>query len=117
MNKVTDGGLVALAGAVVGPGLEHLEFRSELACFQFKSWWFSVVVVSSSPSNTALIVLLISGLSFGEYVGGLLSGGCSPRRCVFLCLCASVLILRLVECDRVWCMRVTELGILCAFWM
>jgi len=47
MNKFTDGGLLALAGAGVGPGLEHLEFRSESADFEFNSWCFSVVVFTS----------------------------------------------------------------------
>jgi len=37
---------------------------------------------------------------------------------VFFCrLCLSVLIVRLVPSDTVWCMRVTELGVLCSFWM
>jgi len=37
MDKVTDGSLVALAVAGVGPGLEHLEFRGESPDFQFNS--------------------------------------------------------------------------------
>jgi len=37
MVGVTDGGLLALAGAGVGPCLEHLEFRSESPDFQLNS--------------------------------------------------------------------------------
>jgi len=59
MGKVTDGGLLALAGAGVGPGLEHLEFRSEAPDFQFNLWCFSVVVVTSYPPCSVLIVLWI----------------------------------------------------------
>jgi len=64
MNKITDGGLVALAGAGVGPGLEHLELRCESADFEFNSWCFSVVIFTSYPSCSVLIFLL--SLSFGE---------------------------------------------------
>jgi len=64
MNKVTDGGLLALAGAGVGPGLEHLEFRSASSDFQFNSLCFSVVVFTSASSSSVLIVLLIFGFMF-----------------------------------------------------
>jgi len=47
VDKITDGGLLALAGAGVGPGLEHLEFRRESPHFEFNSWCFSVVVFTS----------------------------------------------------------------------
>jgi len=47
MNKITDGGLLALAGAGVGPGLEHLEFCGVSPDFEFNSWCFSVVVFTS----------------------------------------------------------------------
>jgi len=49
MNKVTDGGLLALAGAGVGPGLEHLEFRGVSSDFEFNFWYFSVVVFTYLP--------------------------------------------------------------------
>jgi len=64
MNKITDGGLLALAGAGVGPGLEHLEFFGESADFEFNSWCFSVVVFTSYPPCSVLIVLLIFGFIF-----------------------------------------------------
>jgi len=47
MGKVTDGGLLALAGAGVGPGLEHLEICGESPGFQINSRCFSVVVFTS----------------------------------------------------------------------
>jgi len=50
MDKITDGGLLALAGAGVGPGLEHLEFRSESPDFQFNSWCFAVAVYTFPPA-------------------------------------------------------------------
>jgi len=50
-------------------------------------------------------------------VGELLSGDGFPSRFLFCGLCASLLVLRLVSCGRVVCMRVTGLGVLCAFWM
>jgi len=34
MYKITDGGVLALAGAGVGPGLEHLEFRGASTDFE-----------------------------------------------------------------------------------
>jgi len=49
MDKVTDGGLLALAGAGVGPCLEHLEFRGTSADFLFNSLCFSFVVFTSFP--------------------------------------------------------------------
>jgi len=64
MDKVTDVGLLSLACAGVGPGLEHLEFCCESPDFHFNSWVFSVVIVTSALPSSALIVL--SGLSFGE---------------------------------------------------
>jgi len=64
MDTVTDGGLLALAGAGVGPGLERLEFCCESPDFHFNSWVFSVVVVTSAPPSSVLIVR--SSLSFGE---------------------------------------------------
>jgi len=67
MNKVTDGGLLALAGAGVGPVLEHLEFRRESPDFQFHSWCFSVVVVTSYPFQFGVDRFFdFSGLCFGE---------------------------------------------------
>jgi len=39
MNNITDESFVALAGAGVGPGLEHLEFRCESAYFQSDSFF------------------------------------------------------------------------------
>jgi len=64
IDKITAGGLVALAGAGVGPGLEHLEFRGASAYFQFNSWCFWVVVFTSYPPWSVLIVLLILGFIF-----------------------------------------------------
>jgi len=58
MDKVTDVGLLSLACAGVGPGLEHLEFRGESPDFQCSSCFFSLVVFIS-PS--ALIMVLIFG--------------------------------------------------------
>jgi len=66
MNKITDVGLLALAGAGVGPGLEHLEVRGATADFEFNSWCFSVVVFTSYTPCSVLIVLLILGFSFSE---------------------------------------------------
>jgi len=49
---------------------------------------------------------------------GCYQGAVLPESVVFVCfLCSSVLMLMLVQCNWVRCMRVTELGILCAFWM
>jgi len=64
VDKITDRGLLALAGAGVGPGLEHLEFRSESPDFESNSWYFSVVVFTSALPSSALIVLLIFGFLF-----------------------------------------------------
>jgi len=119
MNKVADGGLLALAGAGVGPCLEHLEVRSESADFQFNPWFFRWLFSLPPRSSSALIVLLI----FWVYVWvsnrvGCYQGAVLPERVVFVCcMCSSVLMLMLVQCNWVGCMRVTELGILCAFWM
>jgi len=49
VSTVTDGGLLTLAGAGVGPCLEHLEITGESADFEFNSWCFSVVVFTSFP--------------------------------------------------------------------
>jgi len=95
MSKVTDGGLLALAGAGVGPGLEHLEFFGESAYFEFNSWCFSLVVALPPLSSSALIVLLIFWVHVlvsnwvGSYQGAVL-----PES-VFFCLYASVLTVRL----------------------
>jgi len=116
MNNVTDESLVALVGAGVGPDLEHLEFRGESAYFQFNCWCFSVVVVASSPSYSAWIVLLIFGVyPLVSIWVGCHQGAVLPEGVVVCCLCASVLVLRLVWCGRVGCMRVTELGFLRVF--
>jgi len=118
MDKVTDGGLLALADAGVGPGLEHLEFYGESADVQFNSECFSLVVYTSSPFQFGVdrsvdfrVYLLASKWVRGYQVAVL------PEGVVFCCLWASVLILRLVVCGRVWCTRVTELGVLCALCM
>jgi len=49
MNNVTDGGLLALAGAGVGPGLEHLEFRGESPDFSVQFLLLFRWLVSFSP--------------------------------------------------------------------
>jgi len=59
MDQVTDEGLLALAGAGVGPCLEHLEFRRESPDFQCASCWFSLVAFISPLF--ASIMLLMSG--------------------------------------------------------
>jgi len=56
MNKLTDGGLLALAGAGVGPGLEHLEFRGESPDFQFNSCC-CFRGLFSFPSSPALMIV------------------------------------------------------------
>jgi len=60
MDKITDGGLLALAGAGFGPCLEHLEFRgvsADLSSIPGGFRWF--LSLPSPPPSSALIVLLI----------------------------------------------------------
>jgi len=67
MDNVTDGGLLALVGAGVGPALEHLDFHGESAYFQFNSWCFSVIVYTSSPFQFGVDRSVdFRVLSFGE---------------------------------------------------
>jgi len=88
MDQVTDEGLLALAGAGVGPALEHLEFHRESPDFQFNSWCFSVVVLTSYPplfgvdrSVDFRVSLLVS-----EWVG--CYQGTVPPEGVFFAVCA-----------------------------
>jgi len=67
MNQITDGGLLALAGAGVGPCLEHLEFRGTSADFLFNSSCFSFVVFTSFPFQFGVDRSVdFSGLTVGE---------------------------------------------------
>jgi len=95
MNKTTDGGLVALAGAGVGPGLEHLEFRRESP--DFSSVLSAVRLLFSllpfqfciDCSVDFLVYLLVS-----KWVGGY-QVAVLPEGVVFCCEVASVLKVRL----------------------
>jgi len=98
------------------------------------STWNSAVshlILSSIPGALRWLLSLLPLFQFGVgrsvdflvYVlvskwVGCYQGEVLPESVVFVCcMCSSVLMLMLVQCNRVGCMRVTELDILCAFWM
>jgi len=90
MDTVTDGGLLALAGAGVGPGLEHLEFCGESPDFHFNPWCFSFVVFTSPPRFGAdgsfdFHVYLFASNWVGCYQVGDLPEGVFSAGCARVC--------------------------------
>jgi len=95
MNKVTDVGLLALAGAGVGPGLHHLEFRGVSPDFQLNFGCFLRVVFIVPLFCIDHCVEFRFFLLVSKVVSCYFRGEVSQKVYVLCYLCASVLSQRL----------------------